>query len=82
MRPPGSAALGHYRDQQHACPQRDPRSQPEGERTVLKDDGMFTCIQGDALKVLPDLEGEYDFVFIDALKQDYFKYFKALEPKM
>jgi len=41
-----------------------------------------TVVEGDALKVLADLEGEYDFVFIDALKQDYFKYFKALEPKM
>jgi predicted O-methyltransferase YrrM len=33
-----------------------------------------TCMEGDALKVLPDLEGHYDFVFIDALKQDYLKY--------
>ena len=41
-----------------------------------------TCIEGDALKVLPDLKGEVDFVFIDALKEDYLKYFKALEPKM
>ena len=41
-----------------------------------------TVIEGDALKVLPDLKGEYDFVFLDALKEDYFKYFKALEPKM
>lgn len=41
-----------------------------------------TVIEGDALKVLPNLEGEYDFVFIDALKQDYLKYFKALEPKL
>lgn len=41
-----------------------------------------TVIQGDALKVLPRLTGEYDFVFIDALKQDYFKYFRAVEPKL
>jgi predicted O-methyltransferase YrrM len=41
-----------------------------------------TVIEGDALKVLPGLEGEYDFVFIDALKPDYLKYFKALEPKL
>lgn len=41
-----------------------------------------TAVEGDALKVLPELEGEYDFVFIDAVKRDYFKYFKALEPKM
>lgn len=41
-----------------------------------------TVVEGDALKVLPELEGKYDFVFIDALKQDYFKYFKAIAPKL
>jgi len=41
-----------------------------------------TCIEGDALKTLPTLEGEFDFVFIDAVKRDYFKYFKLIEPKL
>jgi predicted O-methyltransferase YrrM len=41
-----------------------------------------TIIQGDALKVLPKMEGKYDFVYIDALKRDYFKYFKAVEDKL
>ncbi len=41
------------------------------ERTV-------TVITGDALEVLPKLEGKFDFVFIDAQKSDYFKYFKAI----
>ena len=41
-----------------------------------------TVIEGDALKVLPALEGGIDFVFIDALKPDYMKYFKSLEPKL
>jgi predicted O-methyltransferase YrrM len=41
-----------------------------------------TVVEGDALEVLPKLEGEFDFVFIDALKQDYFKYFKAIEKKL
>ncbi len=39
-------------------------------------------VEGDALEVLPKLEGTYDFVFLDALKQDYLKYFQALEPKL
>jgi caffeoyl-CoA O-methyltransferase len=41
-----------------------------------------TVMEGDALEVLPRLEGEFDFVFLDALKQDYLKYFQALEPKL
>jgi len=45
-------------------------------------DKVVTVVEGDALKVLPTLEGTYDFVFLDALKPDYLKYLKALEPKM
>ncbi|MCP4607583.1 MAG: methyltransferase domain-containing protein [Planctomycetes bacterium] len=41
-----------------------------------------TCIEGDALKTLPKLKGKYDFVFIDAVKSDYLKYFKIIEPKL
>lgn len=54
-------------------------------RENLKKFGLektVTVVEGDALKVLPELKGEFDFVFIDALKKDYFKYFKALEPKL
>ncbi|MEK7995925.1 MAG: class I SAM-dependent methyltransferase [Planctomycetota bacterium] len=45
-------------------------------------ENTVTCIEGDALKTLPTLEGEFDFIFIDALKNDYLKYFKILEPKL
>lgn len=41
-----------------------------------------TCIEGDALKTLPTIEGPIDFVFIDALKSDYLKYLKLIEPKL
>jgi len=41
-----------------------------------------TVVEGDALKVLPKLEGELDFVFLDALKSDYFKYFKDVQGKL
>ncbi len=45
-------------------------------------DKAVTVIEGDALKVLPTLDKGVDFVFIDALKRDYLKYFQALEPKL
>jgi caffeoyl-CoA O-methyltransferase len=45
-------------------------------------ENVVTCVEGDALKTLGNVEGPIDFVFIDALKQDYFKYFKILEPKL
>jgi predicted O-methyltransferase YrrM len=41
-----------------------------------------TVVEGDALEVLPQLEGEFDFLFIDAVKRDYFRYFKAVESKL
>lgn len=41
-----------------------------------------TVLEGDALKVLPTMTGEYDFMFIDALKQDYLEYFKAVEARL
>jgi predicted O-methyltransferase YrrM len=62
----------------------DPRRAKEC-RENLQQVGLedrVTCIEGDALKTLPTLEGEFDFVFIDALKRDYFKYLKLLEPKL
>jgi predicted O-methyltransferase YrrM len=54
-------------------------------RNNLKKVGLentVTCIEGDALKTLPNLEGEFDFVFIDALKSDYMKYLKLIEHKL
>jgi len=41
-----------------------------------------TCLEGDALELIPDLEYGIDFVFIDAAKSEYFEYFKLIEPKM
>ncbi|MBN1125940.1 MAG: class I SAM-dependent methyltransferase [Sedimentisphaerales bacterium] len=50
------------------------------EKVGLED--VVTVIEGDALKTLPTIEGPIDFIFIDALKQDYFKYLKLIEPKL
>lgn len=43
---------------------------------------VVTCLEGDALKVLPTVEGPIDFVFIDAMKKDYLKYLQLIEPKL
>jgi predicted O-methyltransferase YrrM len=45
-------------------------------------ENTVTCIEGDALKTLPALKGEFDFVFIDALKRDYLKYLKLIEARL
>ena len=45
-------------------------------------DKVVSVVEGDALEVLPKLEGQFDFVYIDAVKSDYLKYFQALEPKL
>ncbi|MFX0168469.1 MAG: O-methyltransferase [Candidatus Hodarchaeota archaeon] len=37
---------------------------------------------GDALEILPTLKEEFDFVFIDANKTQYYAYLKALEPHL
>ncbi len=54
-------------------------------RENLKKVGLektVTCVEGDALETIPTLKGQFDFVFIDALKSDYMKYFKLIEPKL
>ena len=41
---------------------------------------VVTVVEGDALKVISTLKGRFDFVFIDAVKKDYLKYLRAVEP--
>jgi predicted O-methyltransferase YrrM len=38
--------------------------------------------EGDALEIIPQLEGPFDFVFIDAWKPDYTRYFHLVFPKL
>lgn len=62
----------------------DPAAVQEARANLAKVglENVVTVVEGDALKTMPNLEGPLDFVFIDALKSDYFKYFKILEPKL
>jgi predicted O-methyltransferase YrrM len=43
-------------------------------------DSVITLKLGDALVEIPKLRGPYDFVFIDAWKQDYVKYLNMVIP--
>ncbi len=38
--------------------------------------------EGDALVIIPELSGPFDFVFIDAWKPDYIRYFRMVFPKV
>ena len=62
----------------------DPKRAEDSRQNVAKVglEKTVTVMQGDALKLLPDLKGEFDFIFIDANKPDYMKYLKAIEPKL
>lgn len=44
-------------------------------------DKVVTVVEGDALKVVPNLEGKFDFVFID-IGPRALPFFKAVEPKL
>jgi caffeoyl-CoA O-methyltransferase len=42
----------------------------------------ITVHLGPALETIPQLEGEFDFVFIDADKENYLNYYEALLPRL
>jgi predicted O-methyltransferase YrrM len=62
----------------------DPRAVRETRENIAKMglQETVTCIEGDALKTLHEIDGPIDFVFLDAVKSDYLKYLKILEPKL
>ena len=39
-------------------------------------------VHGDALKEITKLKGNFDFLFLDAIKEDYINYFKLAYPKL
>lgn len=62
----------------------DPKRAADSRQNVAKValEKTVTVMEGDALKLLPTLTGEFDFIFIDAAKEQYFGYLKAIEPKL
>lgn len=44
--------------------------------------GKVKVVEGDALRVIPLVSGRFDFVLIDAAKEDYLDYLRQLEPKL
>jgi len=50
------------------------------ERAKLED--QIKVIQGDAMKILRELPGPFDLVFLDAEKTQYLDYLKAVEDKL
>jgi predicted O-methyltransferase YrrM len=43
---------------------------------------IVTVVSGDAFTELPKLPGEFDFVFLDAWKRDYKRFFDMMFPRM
>ena len=44
--------------------------------------GRVRVIAGDARRVIPRLRGRFDFVLLDAAKEEYRAYLRALEPRL
>ena len=43
---------------------------------------IVTVVSGDAFKAIPTLQGEFDFVFLDAWKRDYKKFLDMVFPRL
>jgi caffeoyl-CoA O-methyltransferase len=43
---------------------------------------VVTVVPGDAFKEIPKLAGEFDFVFLDAWKRDYKRFFDLVFPRL
>ena len=43
---------------------------------------VVTVVPGDAFKAIPKLTGEFDFVFLDAWKRDYKRFFDLVFPRL
>lgn len=61
-------------------PQRAKELAQNIQRAGLTD--VVRPIAGDAFKEIPKLEGTFDFVFLDAWKPDYLKFFEMVFPRL
>ncbi len=43
---------------------------------------IVTVVPGDAFKEIPKLDGDFDFVFVDAWKRDYKRFFDLVFPRL
>ena len=50
------------------------------ERAGLSD--IVQVVAGDAFEQIPNLEGTFDFVFLDAWKKDYQRFFEMVHPRL
>ncbi|MBI4439371.1 O-methyltransferase [Candidatus Woesearchaeota archaeon] len=44
--------------------------------------GNITLVQGNALREIPKLKGTFDFLFLDATKEEYFSYLNLAYPRL
>ena len=44
--------------------------------------GVVTVVPGDAFKEIPKIAGTFDFVFLDAWKRDYKRFFDLVLPRL
>ena len=61
-------------------PQRAKEAAANIQKAGLSD--VVRVIHGDAFKEIPKLQGQFDFVFLDAWKRDYQRFFDLVFPRM
>lgn len=61
-------------------PQRARQAARNIERAGLRD--VVTVVAGDAFAEIPRLQGSFDFVFLDAWKKDYKRFFDLVLPRL
>jgi len=62
----------------------DPQRAKEAQANIAKA-GLSDIVQvvpGDAFKAIPGIQGQFDFVFLDAWKRDYQRFFDMVYPRM